>query len=537
MSSKTIAMVLALGYLSKTYGQRYLAHYLLPRLDKKRQLLLTITTALCTTKIIPYVFQLIGGVEYSPAQAIENYITKNRPNIHIEANLPYQMFEDWLEDHIKAGCGKTSLRISATLLSLQVLLGRLRVNDQKSALRWIKEFGGPVITGNTSVRAVFCYQGNLFLRVFTKDGPTLWALNGTAALLQDLLQEVLKQSLKNTASFRNPVSMYLNLGGRGWHFYETKSCRPFKNIYMLEEDRQFLLRRIHGTAISYPSFPGNKNAKRILLYGSTGTGKSTLSLALAGHLGLKARLLTISRDSEPAKLIDLLAASGSDSVLIFDEVTRNQMRPYTPSESDATDDEDQSQPSSTIDSEARREQIINDLKSEVSELDAQMITIPAMLHFLDKLSPKEDQPLVICICRINKPSEYSIDSTMFDVLQKMDKLTQPTAAELFKYMYLPDDEPRMWSKQLIDTLAERFADNIWENAVTPAAVQKFILTDYSEDPWGAVDKIEDWCNTKLGGQRPEAAQAAPDFEIDEYESSDDSDEEGGEPDAADSDGE
>lgn len=440
-----------------------------------------------------------------------------------------EQLTDWFDAHLNSSPNNLSASQKIVLSLLQRVLGspntdgRLMeaVRDRDSSA------GGFRLRRMFPKRFVFSHDDTIFMRCHAKDKSCIWAFGNSVRPIDALLEQVKHPGGKDKLALINLVHFYL-YNDAAWLFWNVQRTRRYEAVYMLDADRDLLLRRVLGT------FPGTRRARRVFLYGPTGTGKSTIPFALAGHLGLKVYQVSINslhgRRSELPEVLDTL---GPCSMLLIDGMIGSEFGDWSRrlSHSDGGDEipfyEEAEHSRLPLEKEEKRRSFLSNLRAAMRQVSA-AVTLTDIFHCLDRMFPPEGQPLVICTCMIDSLSEISFNPQMFDHIVPLSLVCHETAAQIFRYMYSAKMLKLPYTGDEINDMAEQFARQIPENQIYPAAIQDFIYKNVLR-PRYAVDNVAAWCveymNERGSRSIAEPAQRFRRRPIAEARSDDESDEE------------
>jgi chaperone BCS1 len=286
-----------------------------------------------------------------------------------------------------------------------------------------------------------------------------------------------------------------------------------------------------------------------LLYGSPGSGKTSIIHSLAGELGLNIYIITLSKDGlDDNSLNSLIASLPEHCIAIMEDIdaafTHGLTRDRTGAELKDPRNRDRQRRgrhSSEDDSDDCQEQGRGRSPSKAKDTKDTRITLSGLLNALDGVSAQEGRLLFATTNRYHSLDPALIRPGRMDVHIEFRLASQYQAKELYKRFYFPaaseevddeastdsgygtptmdgsdpigPDEPLKYSgtlaaypvrapklsKKKIEWLAEQFGARIPEREFSMASLQGYLMS-YKTRPFQAVDDIERWVEDTYGGQ-------------------------------------
>lgn len=206
-----------------------------------------------------------------------------------------------------------------------------------------------------------------------------------------------------------------------------------------------------------------------LFHGPPGTGKTSLSVAIAGEFGLDLYEVKIPSVSCDADLEQMFQEIPPRCVVLLEDI-------------DAVWSE----------------------RSRTSKTDAQSgmqsCTLSGLLNVLDGVGSQEGR---IVIMTTNRPEQ--LDSALVrpgrvDLKVFLGNISPKAAEDMFMRMFSPDLGPTadLLSQDITRRLAAEFASKIPDNALTPSLLQGFFQL-HLRNPLDAVSNIATWVEKELAG--------------------------------------
>ena len=282
--------------------------------------------------------------------------------------------------------------------------------------------------------------------------------------------------------------------------------RPYRDIdtVILEKSKkQALLRDIneylHPRTRKWYSNHGIPYRRGYLFSGAPGTGKTSLTAALAGVFGLDIYVLSLlDTGLSETTLVRLLGAVPSRCIVLIEDVDAAGLgkRPDASPKKEST----MSDTESTID-------------APTMSAPATNISLSGLLNAIDGVSSNEGRILIMTTNNPEALDKALIRPGRVDMHVTFALPTSVEIQELYLSMYKDMEhgkvkaesaEPRpSFSNNLptltteeLQRLSRTFADSLPENRLSLAAIQGFLLS-YKRNPQVAAEKAKDWADEAL----------------------------------------
>jgi mitochondrial chaperone BCS1 len=217
-----------------------------------------------------------------------------------------------------------------------------------------------------------------------------------------------------------------------------------------------------------------------LLHGPPGTGKTSLSLALAGHFGLELYLLHIPGVREDSELEVLFAALPPRCLVLLEDIDAVGMKRRDPFDDDDEEDDDEKDKYSHSRSRCTLSGLLNVLDGVASQ-EGRIVLMTS--NFADKLDRALVRPgridRMIFLGNISRRSA----ELMFHRMYTPARLQDRSPLELGTAPETPDAELR--------EMALKFSVQLPEDTFTPAQVQGYLLNNRT-NPAKAVAGAAAW---------------------------------------------
>ncbi|KAL7266137.1 hypothetical protein RUND412_011328 [Rhizina undulata] len=323
-------------------------------------------------------------------------------------------------------------------------------------------------------------------------------------LLERAREQYLNKDLSKTIVYRPTV--VANMGTPSWFRCLSRPSRPLSTVVLDEKIKDELLEDmrdyLHPDTSRWYALRGIPYRRGYLLHGAPGTGKSSLSFALAGHFGLKVYVLSLaSRNINEEGLLSLFSTLPKQCIILLEDIdtaglSRAPEREKKGSEKDGGDD-----------AKSKTKTETNDKNTGIS--------FSGLLNAIDGVASHEGRVLILTTNHPEKLDEALIRPGRVDMKIEFEMAGKNAVRGLFENMYELDADapadvqnyvvssnkksnddvkekiPDLEYKESIKDLAKRFAEIVPEKTFSPAEIQGFLIK-HKRSPEKAVEKVDAW---------------------------------------------
>ncbi|KAK0624094.1 BCS1 N terminal-domain-containing protein, partial [Immersiella caudata] len=274
-------------------------------------------------------------------------------------------------------------------------------------------------------------------------------------------------------------------GDESWDVTILRPLRPLDTVHFDEKTKSELIADIENyldaNTRKFYNSRGIPYRRGYLFHGPPGTGKSSLSLALAGRFGLELYLVQIPTVSDDKLLERLFAALPPRCMVLLEDIDAVgiKRRPGKSDDSDEDNDDSDSDPDDDRRTNSR-------------------CTLAGLLNVLDGVASQEGRIVLMTSNFAQELDKALVRPGRVDRIIYLGNISQRSSELMFLRFYSregdgprPADKVAQIPEAKLTQLALDFSSAIPEGIFTPAQLQGYLL-NHREDPVGAAACIGKW---------------------------------------------
>jgi chaperone BCS1 len=260
-----------------------------------------------------------------------------------------------------------------------------------------------------------------------------------------------------------------------WDVTILRPIRPLETVHFDETTKAELVADIQNyldpNTRKFYTARGIPYRRGYLLHGTPGTGKTSLTLALAGYFGLELYLLHLPSVRSDSELETLFTALPPRCFVLLEDIDAVGIkRQVDMTEDEDDDDSDDEKPRSRC-------------------------TLSGVLNVIDGVASQEGRIVLMTSNMAHKLDKALIRPGRIDKMIFLDNISQRSAELMFLRMYTPDPthpNPNLDLKEgELQRLALEFSKSIPDNTFTPAQLQGYLL-NHRNSPSLAASEMTAW---------------------------------------------
>ncbi|KAI3528119.1 mitochondrial chaperone BCS1 [Colletotrichum abscissum] len=325
-----------------------------------------------------------------------------------------------------------------------------------------------------------CTQNELAL--FPRKSMTISCIGRSSEVLRGLMDECRLEYLRRSEGKTSIFEHHNN----GWKKTITRDVRPIETVIMNEELKQLLLEDVRSfidpKARSWYANRGLPYRRGYLMYGRPGTGKSSLSMSVAGCFGLDIYVVSLAAIND-GHLNTLFRELPQHCVVLLEDVD-------------------------AVGTSLSRDSYVDDFESgsEVSRRSRKphgTVSLSGLLNVLDGVASQNGRVLIMTTNHVEHLDHALIRSGRVDKKIELQLADADVARKLFCHVFeqsgeeLPSSEKRVSNNQEVRQLAVQFAGLIPELEFSPADILSFLLANRNS-PSGVLNEVERWVSRTRG---------------------------------------
>ncbi|KAL0934231.1 mitochondrial chaperone BCS1 [Colletotrichum truncatum] len=341
-------------------------------------------------------------------------------------------------------------------------------------------------------------------------GRNPWILK---ELLQEARTEYLKKDSQKTMIYRG--STRAGTTEPSWQRCMARTSRPFSTVILNEKTKKELVEDVADylspATRKWYSNRGIPWRRGYLLTGPPGTGKSSLSLALAGFFKMRIYIVSLnSISANEENLATLFAELPRRCVVLLEDIDTAGLT-HTREENDVTDNADAK--------EGAGDMVPGQLTPGNSTTsNTSRLSLSGLLNILDGVASQEGRVLIMTTNHVEKLDKALIRPGRVDLVVKFSLADEEIVGAIFRAIFAPlegDEDEMAERKQTtedaeadkafaeqeakrkaeisarVDKLSNEFAANIPAHEFSPAEIQGFLMK-HKRSAENAVAAAAEW---------------------------------------------
>ncbi|KAK1658520.1 mitochondrial chaperone bcs1 [Colletotrichum godetiae] len=318
--------------------------------------------------------------------------------------------------------------------------------------------------------------------LFPRKSMTVSCIGRSPGVLWDLMNDCRLEYLRLSEGKTSIFEHHNNT----WKRTITRDVRPIETVVMNEELKQMLIKDVRSfldpTARSWYANRGLPYRRGYLMYGRPGTGKSSLSMSVAGCFGLDIYVVSLAAIND-GHLNALFRELPQRCVVLLEDV--DAVGTSLSRDTDADD---------------------SDSGSEVSRRSPKShgtVSLSGLLNVLDGVASQDGRVLIMTTNHIEHLDDALIRSGRVDKKIEFQLADADVARKLFCHVFeqseeeLPGAEKRDSNNEEVGRLAIQFSGLIPELEFSPADILSFLLANRGS-PLGVLAEVESWVSRTRG---------------------------------------
>ncbi|KAI0477719.1 BCS1 N terminal-domain-containing protein [Xylariaceae sp. FL0804] len=362
-------------------------------------------------------------------------------------------------------------------------------------------------------------ETNSFMLVSEREEISISCFGRNPWILKELLlearQKYLEKDEQKTMIYRGVSGS--SQGDPHWQRCMARATRPFSTVVLNEKTKQDLIEDVEDylspATVRWYANRGIPYRRGYLLHGPPGTGKSSLSLALAGFFKMRIYIVSLSSVNSSEEVLGSLFGDLPRRCVVLLEDIDTAGLTHTREEVD----EDQSDSDSDSTEAGKSTKGKNKTKKNTNDEKNHRLSLSGLLNILDGVASQEGRVLIMTTNHVDKLDKALIRPGRVDMIVKFGLADHGMTASIFRaiFAYLEGDkEPKALEALSLDVdarealakenakkraeydakiekLAEEFSTRVPAHEFSPAEIQGHLMK-HKRNPQQAVATVDDF---------------------------------------------
>ncbi|KAJ9607416.1 hypothetical protein H2200_008489 [Cladophialophora chaetospira] len=408
-------------------------------------------------------------------------------------------FRDWLMSRIMS-----SVTISRDQRSLHENVKRWTsanaMFQRRRSLNATANPGQKVVFDRSSDVEICRHDGKFFIYTEESSASKLWTLGYSTERIQELVCHIQEKETKALATCGTTRVFSPTFGSNNyvdWYVLATKPRRSTDSVCLesklkaklIDDIEEFLHPVTKGMYLEY----GIGYRRGYLLHGDPGCGKTSLTMAIAGHFKLDVYSVSLwAKGMTDTTLMQLFQKVGPGCLVLLEDVDCAGLGRELPGHRRAAPRAKRSAAAARTKARAdvEREEGKERKGEETTEDEAPLsyVTLSGLLNAIDGVLAPEGHVLIMTTNHPELLDPALIRDGRCDMKVKLSLASKEQIRSIFMKIYTHRrvDKPAKYDPEILSQMADSFADVVPAATFSPAELQQHLLL-HRVDPEGAIE--------------------------------------------------